>query len=132
MDLTKTYSARTINNANATAMMITEDEKLMDKYGNLHTYLEKRMYNPTINPIYEIRRRNATIVLERRVPNRMYAEEYPLSMRFLPRRYTIPRDISKSISGRRIGKLDEAARNSGAFRDMIRKFVVIDAPRGYV
>jgi ubiquinone/menaquinone biosynthesis C-methylase UbiE len=132
IDLTKNYPDNAINSANALSMIVTADKNLIDKYPDLHIYLERFIRNPIINPVYKIHRKGNTIVLERSIPNRMYAEEYPLSLRFLPRRYTIPRMISKSIAGRNIGRLDEEVRNDRAFKDMIRKFVIIDAPRGYV
>jgi SAM-dependent methyltransferase/uncharacterized protein YbaR (Trm112 family) len=132
MDLIRTYSKDSINNADAIALVITEDKKLFNKYPNLQSLLEKSLRNPIINPIYESHRKNVSILLERRAPNRMYAEEYPLSMSFLPRRYTIPPNIARSIGGRKVGRLDGAARSDGTFRDMIRKFIVIDAPRGYI
>lgn len=131
MDLTKDYPVDAINSANALSMIATTDECLVDKYDDLHGYLEKGMRNPVINPMYKIVHGNNTLVLERKAPNRMFVEEYPLSMSFLPKKYTVPHVISKSIRGRNIGKLDEAARYDGTFRDMIKKFLLIDTPRGY-
>jgi hypothetical protein len=132
VDLGREYSRDEINSANALSMMVSRDDGLPLEHGALHKILEYDLRHPIINPIYEIQQRSDGLHLNRRIPNQMYAEEYPLTLSHLPRQYTIPRAFAQSVRGRTVGRLDRALRDEGVFAEMLSKFIIIDAPRKYV
>ncbi|UCG03442.1 MAG: class I SAM-dependent methyltransferase [Candidatus Heimdallarchaeota archaeon] len=132
LDLTKEYQEQIIKNSQAVTMVGTNDNQLFEKYKYLSLHQEKSLQNPIINPIYSLKRENDKIILERKPPNALFIKEYPFSMEFLPRKYIIPAKISNTVVGRKIQKIDYTSNDKKVYDDMIDKFVIIDAPKGYL
>jgi len=131
LDLTKTYNNEILNGSNAVSLIGTEDNVLFDKYYNLDSYLEKNLQNPIINPIYKLKHRNKEVILERKPPNDIFVVEYPLSMRFLPKEYSVSPEVLKTIENQKAGKLYNVSKDK-MFSEMLRRFIFIDTPKGYV
>ncbi|UCE37886.1 MAG: methyltransferase domain-containing protein [Thermoplasmata archaeon] len=131
LDLTKKYNDEIINNADAISIAGTLDDELIGKYENLDQYI-KKMQNPIINPIYDFTRNKDKIMLKRNPPNDVFLTEYPLTKKFLPEKYSVPYEISKTLKGRKVGISRDMLQKNKTFYDMIRKFIIIDSPKGYV
>ncbi|UCE73420.1 MAG: class I SAM-dependent methyltransferase [Methanomassiliicoccales archaeon] len=131
LDLTKKYQDEEINGSYAISIVGSTDEELLGKFENLNLYIEKHMQNPILNPIYEKNRKNNEILLKRTTPNDIFFKESPLSLRFLPEKYSVPIEISKALEDRKFGKLVVSPKHKKKLDEMIRRFIVIDTPKEY-
>jgi hypothetical protein len=89
------------------------------------------MQNPILNPIYEKNRKNNEILLKRTTPNDIFYKESPLSLRYLPEKYSVPMEISRALDDCKVGKLVVSPKYKKILDEMIRRFIIIDTPKEY-
>jgi SAM-dependent methyltransferase len=131
LDLTKGVSKETQDSANTLCMLASENKDLIGKYSDLASFIKRNFKNPIINPIYEIGQGKEGTTLKRRPPNSLFFKEYPLSKRYLPEKYTLPKDILGALKGKSVMNIKRNM-EKGSFKEMIEKFIILDTPVRYV
>lgn len=134
LELTREYSIADLDSSNALAVIGLKNKSLLNDYNNVWQNYLKYKTNMIINPLYAIEHKMDEFVLQRRTASESFSNEFPLKESYLPKECTINRDIAKVIDGRAIyAKAPEfTERNIHYLDDLMRKFVILNVPQGYL
>lgn len=124
LDLEKEYREEEINRANVVNMLVSKNEEYFRKY----THLQENLLRPNtkwyINPIYKVKEEGENYLLELSFPTRKLEKENPLSLEYLPRECSIPRNL--------LHNLDNVREYPEEVKKLITKFVLLSLPEGYI
>jgi len=126
LDLTEKYSGNELNSSTAIILLATSDKSLLKLYDKVNRDFLSVKNNLVINPLYEMKPKDDSILLVRsshKYPL-LYEDCYPLTEKYLPEKYEIGK---KLVSGRKvhISDLEKA-------EDMMKRFVIINVPEDYL
>ena len=126
LDLVEKYSEEELNFSIALTLLATSDKSLFKVYDRVNRDFLSVKNNLVINPIYEMKQDNDSVLLVRssRKYLLLYEDCYPLTEKYLPEKYEISKEL---VSGRKvhISDLEKA-------EDMMKRFVAINVPEDYL
>ncbi len=132
LDLEKEYSESELDASNAIAVIGTGDRSLFRVFEGVGSDFLKNNSNLIINPIYRIRRETNKILLDRETYSSEFWGEFPVAEKYLPERYVIEGELAKAVTGRTLIIPDEiSGENSQSVENLMRKFIIINAPQKY-
>jgi len=123
LDLTNEYSEYELDSANSLIYLATLDKSLLVKYNMIDQEFLKIKNNLVINPIYKMKEESSKILLER-LTSELTFDNYPLSEKYLARKYEIDK---QSVKGRQV-----EISNTREVEDLMKKFIVINVPNNYL
>lgn len=128
LNLVEKYSEDDLNSTNALILMATSDKSLFKVYDRVNRDFLSVKNNLVINPIYEMKPKDDSILLVRssqyaRAPL-LYEDYYSLTEKYIPEKYEIGKEF---VSGRKvhISDLEKA-------EDLMKRFVIINVPENYL
>jgi SAM-dependent methyltransferase len=130
LDLTAKYSEDELNSTNAMILMATSDKSLFKVYDKVNRDFLSVKNNLVINPIYEMKSTDDSILLVRSSQYAraqfLYEDYYPLTKKYIPEKYEIRKEFV-SVSGRKvhISDLEKA-------EDLMKRFIIINVPENYL
>ncbi len=133
LDLNAQYSEAEINSSGALCMVGTKDQSIIRTYNEIGSPSFDSPGSTIINPIYDINSQNGKIELTRTDVNKIYRTEYPLTFKYLPPKYTIPKELLRYFQDRRF--IDSGSLSPSETRiinEMLQKFIALRAPAKYV
>lgn len=133
LDLTKEYSEADLNSSNALTIIGTRDKSVLHTHQEVWNNLLGNKSNLIINPIYSMERKLDRVILRRKFPSESFRKEYPLTERYLPEVCTINGKVAEAVNGRTLdtASTEFSERDLFHIEDLMRKFVVINAPQNY-
>jgi SAM-dependent methyltransferase len=123
LNLMNKYSGYELNSANALIFLATLDKSLLTTYSEIDQEFLKIKNNLVINPIFNMKKKSRKILLERPTSELAF-DRYPLSEKYLVRKYEIDK---LSVKGRQVKISD-----TREVEDLMKKFIVINVPNNYV
>jgi SAM-dependent methyltransferase len=133
LDLLADYPKTEIDSSSALCIMGAEDRHMMRTYENIDCPSLKTSNNMVINPMYDMRVQNGEIKLKRADLNEVYKSEYPLTFKYLPASYSLSRNFSHYLDGRRLRIPVEINRNDEKIlEDLLKRFIILQVPEKYV
>ena len=126
LDLVEKYSEDKLNSANAMMLMATSGSSLFKVYDRVNRDFLSVKNNLVINPLYEMKPKDDSIVLVRSSHkfSLLFGDYYPLTEKYIPEKYEISKEF---VSGRKahISDLEKA-------EDLMKRFVIINVPENYL
>jgi hypothetical protein len=128
--LTAKYSEDELNSSNAMILMATSDKSLFKVYDKVNRDFLSVKNNLVINPIYEMKSTDDSILLVRSSQYAraqfLYEDYYPLTKKYIPEKYEIGKEFV-SVIGRKvhISDLEKA-------EDLMKRFIIINVPENYL
>jgi hypothetical protein len=128
LDLQSIWSEKDLNGAfSGLSLVASNDVDIYRRYERLWERYIIIMMNPVVNPIYRVSRQNDRWLLEKQVH-----EEYSWAVEFRGGQYlpdSIVLDVP-ALDSQALLNLRSA--DSARFTDLVRKFVLIEAPQYFV
>lgn len=133
LDLSKEYSESDLNRSNALGIIGTRDKSNLYVHRGVWEDILTNKCNLVINPIYTIERNVDGAILRRKFPSESFKREFPIMGEYLPEKCTINRVISEALNGRvlDITSIEISEYELNHIEELMRKFVVINAPQNY-
>jgi len=133
LDLTKKYSKTQLNSANAISIVGTKNKSLFKVYNKVNNELLTNKNHLIINPIYKIEDKKNDIILHRDFPSEAFRKEYPLTEKYLPKKYAIKGKLVKIIMGRTLNITSDniSEKDLRYIEYLMKKFIVINIPKNY-
>lgn len=131
LDLTKDYDEQELNSSADVSIVGVGDSSFFKVFEGVQSEFLQEKSNLIINPIYELSRRGDRILLKRRFPDENFGKESPLAEKYLPERYILPAAFLRSGTSRAVAKEISSEQAGAEIEELMREFVVINAPQGY-
>ena len=131
LDLAKEYSEAELNSSNAICLIGTRDKSLYKTYEEIGNDFLSEKSNLIINPIYRVDHKQDKIILERIFPSESFRREYSFTEKYLPDRYVIDEEHYRIVEGKIVITKGILKNDLRYIEDLMKKFIIINVPRGY-
>jgi len=121
--LNEQYSQAELDSSNATILLNTQGE-IAESYKNVQTDFLKVNNNLIINPLYEIIKKDNTVLLKRPSGVSVFGDNLPTSEEYLPKEVEVQ---TTNLNGRRV-----EITSPETLKELQKKFVLINVPEKYV
>ena len=133
LDLTREYPEAEIDSSDAVHLVGSADSTLLKVFEGVSRGFLSQRRNLVINPTYSVDRRQGKPILQRQFPSESFRKEYPLAEKHLPEEYALSGGLAEAVTGRSLNaSIDSLSEeDSRKLEELMRKFIVVNVPKGY-
>jgi SAM-dependent methyltransferase/uncharacterized protein YbaR (Trm112 family) len=132
LDLKKTFDVGYLNKFNSINLIGGSQIDIEKIYNGIWSYILEKKNELIINPIYNVTEENNKVVLNRNLPDEFYRDKYHISIDYLPEKYEVTEELSNKIKNRRISLNQLKNSDLTGIENMMKKFILINAPLKYI